>query len=255
MFCENLLYIHMTKNIVMALLLTTNPILEKIQKHFENLGSNSSIVDEKLDFELDYGDAHLLENKNGIGTAGSLKLKDSPIDYLHIIKKQEYAKCDYAVGGHVGMGIHCHSWWKIRFFLSFPESIKLGPFDIGTITTIKKGLLHSEVESFVWNGYQKLTTLPPGLVRDNVVDALYSDKALQKLMKKCLLKERTIFVSRYSPKTHQGTYVKTTNSKIKIESQWKLQKDLFIDKYTLDMYEILAEIVKSKILSLVYHLK
>ena len=54
---------------------------------------------------------------------------------------------------------------------------------MGTLTTIKKGLFHSEVESFVWNGYQKLTTLPPGLVRDNVADALHSDKTLHKLMK------------------------------------------------------------------------
>ncbi len=239
----------------MTLLLMTDPVLEKIQKHFESLGLRSSIVDEKLDFELDYKEVHLMDGKNGVGTAGSLRLENSPIDHLHIIKKQEYAKCDFAVGGHVGMGIHIHSWYKIRFFLSFPESIKLGPFDIGTITTIKKGLLHSEIESFVWNGFQKLTTLPPGLVRDNVADALYSDKKLQQLMMKCLLKERTITISRYSPPTHKGINAKPTNSKIKIESKWKLQKDLFIDRDTLDMYEMLAEIVKSTVNSLKYHLK
>ena len=239
----------------MTLLLTTDPILEKIQKHFEGLGLNSSIVSKKLDFELDYKDVHFIDSESGIGTAGSLKMENSPVDYLHIIKKQEYAKCDYAVGGHVGMGVHIHSWYKMRFFMSFPESIKLGPFDIGTLTTIRKGLLHSEVENFVWNGYQKLTTLPPGLIRDNVADALYSDKTLQKLMKKCLLKERTITVSRYSPTIHEGIKTEPTNSKIKIESQWKLQKDLFIDKDTLDMYEILAGIVKSTVNSLKYHLK
>jgi hypothetical protein len=70
----------------------TDPVLEKIQKHFESLGLKSSIVDEKLDFELDYKDVHFMDGKDGIGTAGSLKLEDSPIDYLHIIKKQEYAK-------------------------------------------------------------------------------------------------------------------------------------------------------------------
>ncbi len=239
----------------MTLLVTTNPVLEKIQRHFEEMGLKSSIVDKKLDFELDYKDIHFIEAQSGIGTAGSLKLENSPIDYLHIIKKQEYAKCDYAVGGHVGMGIHIHSWYKMRFFLSFSESIKLGPFDIGTLTTIKKGLFHSEVESFVWNGYQKLTTLPPGLVRDNVADALYSDKTLQKLMKKCLLKEKTILVSRYSPTIPKGTKAEKTNSKIKIEPQWKLQKDLFIDNDTLDMYETLAKIVKSTVNSLKYHLK
>ena len=239
----------------MTLLLMTDPVLEKIQKHFESLGLKSSIVDEKLDFELDYKDVHFMDGKNGMGTAGSLKLEDSPIDYLHIIKKQEYAKCDFVVGDHVRMGVHIHFWYKMRFFLLFPESIKLGPFDMGTLTTIKKGLLRSKVKNFAWNGYQKLTTLPPGLVRDNVSDALYSDQKLKQLMMKCLLKERTIIVSRYSPTIPEEVTVKSTNSKIKIESTWKLQKDMFIDKDTLDMYEILARIVKSTVNTLKYHLK
>lgn len=58
----------------------------------------------------------------------------------------------------------------MNFFLTFADSIKIGPFDIGTISTIKKGLFHSEIENFMWSGYPKLTTLPPGLVRDNVVE-------------------------------------------------------------------------------------
>jgi hypothetical protein len=45
-----------------------------------------------------------------------------------------------------------------------------------------------------------------------------------------------------------------TNSKIVIESTWKLQKDLFIDDSTLDMYEKIAEIVKDMINNLKYHL-
>jgi hypothetical protein len=54
-----------------------------------------------------------LERKDGIGNVGSLKLENSPIDYIQIIKQQKYANCDYAVGGHVGMGVHIHSWWKM----------------------------------------------------------------------------------------------------------------------------------------------
>ena len=54
----------------MTLLLMTDPVLEKIQKHFESLGLKSSIVDEKLDFELDYKDVHFMDGKNGMGTAG-----------------------------------------------------------------------------------------------------------------------------------------------------------------------------------------
>ena len=122
----------------MTMLITTESILEKIQVHFKNYGIKSSISEQNLDFEADYLDACFLGTRDGIGNAGSLKLKNSPIDYIHFIKKQEYAKCNFAAGGHVGMGVHKHSWWKMRFFLAFPESIHIGPFDIGTVTTIKK---------------------------------------------------------------------------------------------------------------------
>ncbi|KER05868.1 hypothetical protein AAA799E16_01434 [Marine Group I thaumarchaeote SCGC AAA799-E16] len=233
------------------MLLRVDPELEKLKKHLNGFGVKSSLCDQHLDFESDYIDAIFLGTNDGIGNAGSLKVENSPIDFIQVIRKQEYAKCDYVMGGRIGMGVHKHSWWKLRFFLSFPQSIQLGPLDIGTITTIKKGLLHSQVEDFVWNGYQKLTTLPPGLIRDNVADALYQDQRLRILMTKCLLKERTILVSRYSPK--QTTDIKT-NSKVVIESQWKFLKDIFIDSDTLEMYEIIATIIKNKINELKYHL-
>lgn len=236
------------------MLLNTDPVLEKFRNHIETLGIHSKIPDQTLDFESDYKESHLLETQGGIGSAGSLELIGSPIDYVHLVKKQELAKCDFAVGGHVGMGVHIHSWWKIRFFLSFPESIILGPFDMGTLTTVKRGIFHSQIESFLWSGYQKLTTLPPGLVRDNVADALYSNQILRQLMTKCLLKERTITVSRYSSK-HREPNTKATHSKIVIESTWRLQKDLFIDEDTLYMYEKIAEIVKFMINNLKYHLR
>ncbi len=237
----------------MALLLISDPILEKIQKHFNGYGIKSSISEERLDFESDYPDICILGVKDGMGNVGSLKLENSPIDYIQIIKKQECAKCDYAVGGHVGMGIHKHSWWMMKLFLAFSDSIRIGPFDIGTLTTIKKGLFHSEVESFMWNGYPKLTTLPPGLIRDNVVEPLSSDQKLQQLMTKCLLKERTITISRYLP-CHESDTVET-NSKIIIKSKWKLQKDLFADHDTMKMYEKMAKIVKQTVNDLKYHLR
>ena len=236
----------------MALLLTQDPILKKVQDHFEKFGIKSSISEKKLDFESDYVDIGRLDSKDGVGSVGSLKLENSPIDYIQIIKKQEYANCDFAVGGHVGMGIHIHSWWKIRFFLAFSDSIRIGPFDIGTISTIKKSLFHTEIENYMWNGYQKLTTLPPGLVRDNVVEPLNENQRLRQLMTKCLLKERTITISRYSP-SHESSTIKT-NSKIVIKSKWKLQKDLFMDKDTIEMYEKMAEIVKRTVNDLKYHL-
>ena len=239
--------------ILMTMLVTQDPVLEKLQKHFEKKDLPCSIVEQKLDFELDYLDSNSLGMTKGIGSVGSLELFDSPINYVNIIKKQEYVKCDFAVGGFAGMGVHLHSWWKLRFFISLPESVKLGPFDIGTISTIKKERLRSKLENFIWSGYAKLTTLPPGLIRDNVADALYSDKTLTRIMKECLLKERTILVSRYSPP--EGNNVEPTNSKIVIQSTWKFRNDLFIDETTIKMYEKIAEIVKNTVNELKYHLR
>jgi len=227
------------------------PILEKVQKHLKNFSIESSISEEKLDFELDYPSTDFLGTRDGISSVGSIRPKNSPIDYIHILKKQEYVRCDFAAGSHVGMGIHKHSWWKMRFFLSFPESFTIGPFDIGTITTIRKKRFHSEIENFVWNGYPKLTTLPPGLIRDDVSEPLYQNQRLQNLMTKCLLKERVITISRYSPSESKA---KKTNSKIIIESKWKLQKELFVNGDTIEMYEKMAEIVKQTINDLKYHL-
>lgn len=236
----------------MTMLINSDPVLEKFQKHIESFGIRSKIPERKLDFEYDYIDSHLLGDKDGIVGVGALELLGSVIDHIHLVKKQKFAKCDFAVGGSVGMGVHIHTWWKIRFFLSFPESITLGPFDMGTITTVKKKRFHSKVENFVWSGYTKLTTLPPGLIRDNVADALYSNQLLTQLMLKCLLKERTILVSRYL--SHEPT-AKSTNSKVIIESTWRLQKDLFVDDDTIRMYEKIAEIVKFTVNNLKYHLR
>lgn len=234
------------------MLVTSEPVLGKIQEHFKKFGINSTFSEQKFDFEEDYLNVDFLRTCDGIGNAGTIKLENSPIDYIHVLKKQEFAKCGYTAGSHVGMGVHKHTWWKFRFFLIFPESMVLGPLDMGTITTIKKGLFHSEVEDFVWNGYQKLTTLPPGLVRDNVADALYQDQRLKILMTKCLLRERVITISRYSPSINSKAI--KTNSKIVIESKWKLLKDVYLDSKTIEMYERIAEIVKNKVNELKYHL-
>lgn len=231
--------------------MSIEPVLGKFQKHFDSNGLSTSLVEKKLDFEMDYLDSSSLGNTNGIGNVGTLRIFDSPIDYVNIIKKQECVKCNFASGGFAGMGVHLHSWWKVRFFLSFPEYIKLGPFGIGTISTIKKGLLKSKLESFEWSGYPKLTTLPPGLIRDNVAEVLFTEQ-LKKLIKESLLNERTIFISRYSPpKEKRGL---PTGSKIIIHSSWKLQKELFLNKSTIEMYEKIAEEVKKTINELKYHL-
>ena len=235
----------------MTMLLQIQPEIRKFQNYLEKNGIRSTVPSKKLDFEADYMDSVFLGLNNGIANVGALELRNSPIDYVQLVKKQEHVRCDYVMGSHVGMGIHRHTWWKIRFFLAFPMEIHIGPLDIGTITTIKKGFFHSEVENFDWNGYQKLTTLPPGLIKDNVAEALDRNRELRTLMRKCLLKERVITISRYSTKeTKEGK----TNARIVISSQWKISKDINMDMNTLNMYEIISQVVKKKINELKYHL-
>lgn len=236
----------------MSTLILNEPIIEKIHKHFKDYGISSSIPKQRLDFESNYRDTHFLGTAITLGNVGSLKLENSPINYIHIIKKEEYVKCDYVLGSHVGMGIHKHIELKMRFFLSFPEPINIGPFQIGTISTIKRGLFNSKIEDYLWNGYPKLTTLPPGLVNDNVVESLDQDSTLRDLMMKCLLKERVITISRYSPRNESKAL--KTNSKIVIETKWKLQRELLLDKDTMNMYEKMAEITKRTINNLKYYL-
>ena len=240
----------------MTMLIEKDPILEKFQKNLESLGIKSELnFEKKLDFEFDFLDAGILGTNKGIGSAGAFRIKESPIDFIQILKKQKMEKCDYALGSHVGMGFHLHSWWKLRFFLTFPEPIEVGPLNIGTLTTIRRGRFRSKVEDFIWNGHRKLTTLPPGLVRDNVADMLYDDQNLRHMMMDCLLKERTIIISKYSPpKKSRERNGMVTDSKIMIQSQWKLHKDLFLDQKTIDMYERIALIVKKAVYDLKYHL-
>ena len=41
---------------------------------------------------MDYKDVHFIDGENGIGTAGSLKLIDSPIDYVPYCQEARICK-------------------------------------------------------------------------------------------------------------------------------------------------------------------
>ena len=100
----------------MTMLLHVQPEIRKFQEHLEKNGIVSIVPSEKLDFEADYMDSVFLGTKDGIANVGALELKNSPIDYIQLVKKQKCVRCHYVMGSHVGMGIHKHTWWKIRFF-------------------------------------------------------------------------------------------------------------------------------------------
>lgn len=248
------LYVSKKAFTTMTMLLMPDPLLDKFGKSLKAIGveTDEDLERKRYDFEYDYKDSFYLGMEKGIGSVGIFKIKNSPIDYLQILKKQEMAKCNFAAGGNVGMGYHLHSWFKTRFYLSFDDIVKIGPLNFGTVSTIRKGLFHSRVEDFFWNGYVKLTTLPPGLVRDDVSELLSSDQHLRNLMTKCLLRERVIKIKTYKPQDIKES--QKTNAKVIIESQWKYQKDLFVDKDTFDMYSHIASLIKKTINDLKYHL-
>lgn len=235
-----------------------------------SLGLDCKLLpDGTMDFEYDYPRSSFDGPNPGIASRGVIKVNDS-IDYIDILKRKTVTKSEFAPGGMYGMGIAEGTTWKLRYFISFPPEIHIGPLNIGTLTKILKGRFHSKVEDFIWDGYGKLTTLPPGMIPDDVMAILNSDTKLHDLLMKSLLKERIITISVYSPKAkisydylkivkddsywYKYKPKKESYAKIVITSDWKSQKDLLIDKETLEMYQIMAMHIKGTVDKLKYHL-
>ncbi len=227
------------------------------------------IADGTMDFEYDYPRISLDGPVEGIASRGVLLTNEEGFDFIDLLKRKTVRKSEIAPGGSRGMGIAEGVTWKLRFFLSFPSTVRLGPLKIGTLTKIKKGTFSSKVEDFIWNGYGKLTTLPPGLLHDDVIASLNRDNELRNLMMDALLKERTITASIYSPKAKVDYEIKhiTDDSlwykykpkkesfaKIVITSEWKGEKDLFLDENTLEVYRRIGKTIKDMIKVLDYHL-
>lgn len=245
-------------------------VTKKLHKHLLSLGLDCKLIpDGTLDFEYDYPRSSLDGPIPGIASRGVMKVNDS-IDYLDVLKRKTISRSEFAPGGIYGMGIAEGTMWKLRFFLSFPPETTLGPLNIGTLTKILKGKFHSKVEDFIWSGYGKLTTLPPGMIADDVIAILNADTKLRELMMHCLLKERVITISVYKPKAKVNYEIaqivkddsywykykpkKESFAKIVISSEWKVQKDIFIDKETLEMYQRIAANIKTMVEKLRYHL-
>ena len=246
-------------------------VAKKLEKHLQKLGLDCQLLsDGTMDFEYDYPRISLNMPASGIASRGVLLVRGSNFNYIDILKKKVVSDVPHTTGSPYGDWYSEGILWKIRYFLSFPSNLFLGPLQIGTLTKLRQGRFTSKVEDFEWNGYGRLTTLPPGLVRDNVVEELNSDQRLRELMMKTLLKERTIMVSVYSPK-HRVDYQTISNAspdspwlkykpkvesnaKIVMTSQWKPQYRLFVDKNVLETYERIAGIIRKVINNLQYHL-
>lgn len=243
---------------------------KKMHKHLKSLGLDCSLIpDGTMDFEYDYPRSSFDGPNPGTASRGVMKVA-GPIDYIDILKKKTVTKSELAPGGMYGMGIAEGTMWKMRYFLSFPPEVRLGPLNIGTLTKILKGRIRSKVEDFIWDGYGKMTTLPPGLIPDDVIAVLSGDEVLRNLMMHSLLKERIITVSVYTPKTkvnydylqivkddsywYKYKPKKESYAKILITSEWKSQKDAFLDAEALETYVRIAQNIKDMAEKLKYHL-
>lgn len=245
-------------------------VAKKLHKHLSSLGLECKMIpDGMMDFEYDYPRSSLDGPNPGIASRGVFKVANG-IDYIDLLKRKTVSKSEFAPGGFYGMGIAEGTMWKLRYFLSFPSEYELGPLNFGTLTKILKGRLHSKVEDFIWSGYGKLTTLPPGMIADDVIAALTADKKLRELMMHALLKEQVVTISVYKPKAKVDYEIsrivkddsywykykpkKESHAKIVITSEWKTQKDLFMDPQTLEAYQRIGEIIKTTVENLRYHL-
>lgn len=241
---------------ICVLVLHDNFIL-KLQKHLASVGMDAELLEPgSMDFEYDYPRIPLTGPTEGIASMGAMRVRDGHFTYLDVLKKKVLEESGFSPGSTYGLGLHEFTTWKIRFFLSFPSTIKIGPLNIGTISKVLKGKLHSKIEDFVWNGFGKLTTLPPGLVHDDVISALDSDSKLKELMMKSLLKEKIISVSHYAPKkSKEQTGGHQSFAKVLITSDWKPQHDLLIDNNTVLTYQQIATDIKNAIIRLRYVLE
>lgn len=246
-------------------------VAKRLHKHLSSLGIECQLIpDGTMDFEYDYPRSSLDGPHPGIASRGVIRTTGSGIDYINILKRKTITRSEFAPGGFYGMGVAEGTTWKLRFFLSFPKEVNIGPLNIGTLTKILKGRFRSKVEDFIWDGYGKLTTLPPGMIPDDVIATLNADTKLRELMMHALLKERIITISVYKSKTkvnyetaqivkddsywYKYKPKKESYAKVVISSDWKGQKDLFIDKETLEMYQRIALDIRSMVEKLRYHL-
>ena len=229
----------------------------KLQKHLASAGMDNELLEPgTMDFEYDYPRIQLTGPTEGIASVGAMRVRDGHITYLDVLKRKVLEESGFSPGSTYGLGLHEYTTWKIRFFLSLPPTIKIGPLNIGTISKVLKGKFHSKIEDFVWNGFGKLTTLPPGLVHDDVISALDSDSKLKELMIKSLLKEKIITVAHYTPKkSKEQTGGHQSFAKVLITSDWKPQHDLLIDNNAVSTYQQLAIDIKNAIIRLRYVLE
>ncbi|NDB46159.1 MAG: hypothetical protein EB150_03560 [Nitrososphaeria archaeon] len=245
-------------------------VAKKLFKHIESFGLECKLIpDGMMDFEYDYPRSSLDGPAPGIASRGVIKVTGD-IDYIDLLKRKTVTKSEFAPGGMYGMGVAEGTTWKLRFFLSFPSEYELGPLNFGTLTKVLKGRLHSKVDDFIWSGYGKLTTLPPGLVADDVIGVLNADKKLHDLMMHALLKEQVITVSTYAPKAKVNYDIsqivkddsywykykpkKESHAKLVITSEWKSQKDIMLDREILEAYSRIATNLKGIVEKLRYHL-
>ncbi len=229
----------------------------KLQKHLASVGMDTELLEPgTMDFEYDYPRIQLTGPTEGTASVGAMRVRDGHITYLDVLKRKVLEESGFSPGSTYGLGLHEYTTWKIRFFLSLPPTIKIGPLNIGTISKVLKGKFHSKIEDFVWNGFGKLTTLPPGLVYDDVISALDSDSKLKELMMKSLLKEKIITASHYTPKkSKEQTGGHQSFTKVLITSDWKPQHDLLIDNNTVSTYQQIAIDIKNAIIRLRYVLE
>jgi hypothetical protein len=108
------------------------------------------------------------------------------------------------------------------------------------------------------------------MIPDDVIAVLNADAKLRELMMHSLLKERVISVSVYSPKAkvdyekaqiakddsywYKYKPKKESHAKLVITSEWRSEKDLFLDRESLETYQRIASNIKATVEKLRYHL-
>src|SRR3989304_3795959 len=140
----------------------------KLQKHLASAGMDNELLEPgTMDFEYDYPRIQLTGPTEGIASVGAMRVRDGHITYLDVLKRKVLEESGFSPGSTYGLGLHEYTTWKIRFFLSLPPTIKIGPLNIGTIHNGTTDPIHALDYVLNQARFLPVRVPPPGLVHDD----------------------------------------------------------------------------------------
>lgn len=229
------------------MLVQRDDMLDRFRLHLNSIDVNCNAL-ERGSIDIDNEFRQKAQGYTGTMNVGSFRIFSKNIDYVNIIECLGYQVGSRSYGRY-SRSEHVADLWQARYFLQTDKQGKLAPMDVFTESSVEKGFMHSKVVDVVWKGSGKMTTLPPHIQNDDLLEKLNNDQQLKAMLMQNLIKEKTIRAKAYIPKKKDDEEWKDY---VVIFGDWRESKNLFVSKECFDMYDRIAYIVREMISSLKY---